>query len=309
MVIPVYNAAQFLRESIDSVLSQNYPAIEVIAVDDGSTDGSLEILLEYGGRITVIEQSRKGAAAARNAGVRAAKGRLIAFQDADDVWLPGKLVAQVEYLLANPATHIVFSQFAFWHADEAGRYRDPSWFVNKPDTWELKQELSGYIYADELLDSCIAMIVPVIRREVFDAVGGFDEQLYAGSDYDFWLKATARFRAHKMPRCFALYRIHERGITGTPKTTNFSYLVLSRAIERTGLAGPDGRRADKAVVEKRLADSWLYFAEVHLKRGDRRIAGKALRTYVRLSGFRPRALANYVIVRAEAFTRRRQPIS
>lgn len=280
VVIPVFNAAAYLREAIDSVLGQDYPAMDVILVDDGSDDGGLEIMRSYGERVRVIRQDRAGPAAARNIGIRAARGDYLAFHDADDVWMPGKLTAQMRFMQAHPEFHIVFGQFAFWTPDANRHYPDPLRFLERPDSWEIKQPLSGCIYADELMDSCIAMITPVVRREVFDALGGFDEALLGGSDYDFWLRATHRFQVHKMPLCFAAYRLQTRGVTGTPKSTNFPYVVLKRALDTYGLAGADGRRADARAVHQRLADTWLMFALMHLDRGSRPLAIGALARYL-----------------------------
>ncbi len=283
VIIPVFNAAPYLRESLDSVLSQDYPDIEVVVVDDGSSDDSLAILRSYGARIRLLQQQRRGPGAARNRAVQEARGEYLAFHDADDVWLPGKLPTQMRFMLDHPEHRIVFGQFAFWEADADNRFPDPARFVAQPDSWQVKQNLSGTIYVDELAESCIAMITPIIHREVFTAVGGFDESLLAGSDYDFWLKATYRFSAHKMPNCFAAYRIHSKGVTGTPKTTNFPFVVLKRAIDTFGLTGPDGRTVERSAMYQRMADTWLNFAVVHTQNGSRRIALHALAQYLRYS--------------------------
>jgi glycosyltransferase involved in cell wall biosynthesis len=100
VVVPVRNGERFLGEALDSVLAQDYEPVELIVVDDGSTDGSGDIAGARGAH--VIRQEGGGLAAARNAGLAAAQGELVAFIDADDVWLPGKLVRQVEYLLDRP---------------------------------------------------------------------------------------------------------------------------------------------------------------------------------------------------------------
>lgn len=290
VVIPVFNAAPYLRESVDSVLGQGYPHLELILVDDGSTDGSLEIMRSYGDRVRLVQQNRAGPGAARNRGVRAAGGEYLAFHDADDVWMPGKLDAQVRFMLEHPEFAIVFGQFAFWNPDQDNRYPDPKLFLDRPETWEIKQPMSGSLYVDELMDSCIAMITPLVRREAFDAIGGFDETLLGGSDYDFWLKATHRFLAHKMPLCFAAYRLQTKGVTGTPKAINFPFVVLKRAVDTFGLVGPDGRSANALAVHQRLADTWLNFAWVHMENGNRRTALHALAQHVRHAPRRWRAV-------------------
>jgi glycosyltransferase involved in cell wall biosynthesis len=267
--------------------------MELILVDDGSTDASLQIMRNYGDRIHLIHQDRAGPAAARNRGIRAAQGDYLAFHDADDVWMPGKLEAQIRFMLERPEFQIVFGQFAFWNPDEYKRYPDPTLFLDRPETWEVKEPLSGSIYVDELMDSCIAMITPVVRREVFETIGGFDETLLGGSDYDFWLRATHRFRAHKMPQCFAAYRLQTKGVTGTPKAINFPFVVLKRAVDTFGLTGPDGRNASAQAVNQRLADTWLNFALLHIDRGSRRIALHALAKYVQYAPRRWHACLRY----------------
>lgn len=271
IVIPVHNAGRFLAECLDSVLSQDFDDFELVAVDDGSTDDSLAILVHYrecDGRVRVVPGPRGGPAAARNRGLQAATGALIAFQDADDIWLPGKLRRQVEHLDSHPEHAIVFCQFAFWQADADGRFPDPLRCAADRGRWQIPQPLSGWIYAEELQESCIGMNTPLLRREVFERLGGFDEALLAGSDYDFWLRATFRFQAHKIPDCLALYRIHAKGVTGTPKRENYAALLYQRAVTRQGLAGPDGRTISAADVAHRLAGFWLGFGLQHLERGD-----------------------------------------
>lgn len=300
VIIPVFNAAPYLRESIDSVLGQDYPSIELILVDDGSTDGSHEILSSYGERIRVLRQDRKGPAAARNRGVGIARGAYIAFHDADDVWLPGKLSTQMDFVREHPEFRIVFGQFAFWRPDANARYPDPTQLLEQPELWEIKQELSGKIFVDQLIESSIAMITPVVHREVFDAIGGFDESLLGGSDYDFWLKATYRFNAHKLPYCFAAYRLHASSVTRTPKPTNFAFTVLKRAVDAHGVTGPDGRHADPIRVAQRLADTWLDYALVHIARGSKSLGIRGLVHYVRESPRPIRALARSALVLAKS---------
>ena len=106
VVIPVYNRASLVRRAVDSVLQQDTPAAEVIVVDDGSTDGTAPVLASYGGAIRVLRQENQGVSAARNHGVAASGGALIAFLDSDDRWLPGKLSCQAAYMIAHPEVQI-----------------------------------------------------------------------------------------------------------------------------------------------------------------------------------------------------------
>jgi glycosyltransferase involved in cell wall biosynthesis len=282
VVIPVHNAARYLAECLDSVLAQDYAPLEIIAVDNGSQDASLDILKQYAARgVRVLTESKPGAAAARNAGVRAARGELIAFQDADDIWAPGKLSAQVRYLREHPQIGIVFGQFANWYPDEHGRFEPPQRLFDDPARWEVKEELSGWIYVEELLSCPIAMIVPLLRREVMDVTGGFDESMEAGSDYEFWLRATYRFQAHKLPLCLALYRHHGRGITSRVRMRSTIALALDRAMHSMGLTGPDGRSVSERAIHDRFAEIWFQFGILHLQRGSIRVGLDSLRKYFR----------------------------
>src|SRR5512143_4014499 len=111
VVMPVYNGARYLRQALESALNQTYRPLEIIVVDDGSTDETSAILAEFGSRIRAIRQKNPGSAAARNAALQAAHGEIIAFLDADDLWLPQKLEVQVAYLRAHPDVELVATRW------------------------------------------------------------------------------------------------------------------------------------------------------------------------------------------------------
>ena len=119
VVIPVYNGGRYLRESIDSVLAQTFHDYEIVCVDDGSTDDSPVLLQEYGQRLRVVRQENSGQSAARNVGVKLARGEYIAFLDQDDVWYPSKVQNQVAVLDAEPDVVLVHCNFD--RIDERGR--------------------------------------------------------------------------------------------------------------------------------------------------------------------------------------------
>ena len=129
VVIPAYNAAKFLHETIASVLAQTYPPSEVIVVDDGSTDCTMDVVRAFGGKVILIEQDNKGTAAARNRGIREARGEYIAFIDHDDFWLPQKLERQIEFLTKQNYNWIYCNSIFF--DTEAGKEihkRTPKYF-------------------------------------------------------------------------------------------------------------------------------------------------------------------------------------
>jgi glycosyltransferase involved in cell wall biosynthesis len=181
VVIPTYNRASFLKEAIDSVLSQIYRDFELIVVDDGSTDDTPKLLLSYGKKIKVITKANKGPSSARNRGIKAAKGKWIAFLDSDDVWKPDKLEKQVQFIKENPDIKICQTE-EIWIRN--GKRVNP----------RKKHEMhSGWIY-EQCLPLCIVSPSSVmIHGDVFEKVGLFDETLLACEDYDLWLRIAPHY--------------------------------------------------------------------------------------------------------------------
>jgi GT2 family glycosyltransferase len=179
VIIPTYNRAAFLAEAIDSVLSQTYTHLELIVVDDGSTDATVELLRQYDGKIAVLHTAHGGPSAARNAGIAASRGRYLAFLDSDDVWLPGKLASQMLFFQENPAARICQTE--------------EIWIRNgvRVNSMKKHKKYSGWIFR-ECLPLCIVSPSSVmIERSVLDEVGLFDEAFPACEDYDLWLRIAA----------------------------------------------------------------------------------------------------------------------
>jgi glycosyltransferase involved in cell wall biosynthesis len=193
----MYNVARFVREAAESVLSQSWQDLELLAVDDGSTDSTAREIEEIRDpRVLLLREPHRGVAAARNAGLRSARGRYIAFLDADDVWLPGKLERDVAYLDADPEADLVFS--AMRMVDESGR-----------GLGRTIRRWSGVLTPrDLLIENMIGADTVLMRRAAFEQTGWFDENLPAGSDYDYLLR-LALLRPnnlHGASRVSALYR-------------------------------------------------------------------------------------------------------
>jgi glycosyltransferase involved in cell wall biosynthesis len=251
----------------------------------------LRVIEEFGAPVRVLRQHNVGPAAARNRAVRESRGRYLAFIDGDDVWLSGKLRAQLDYMERADAQPIVFTQFAYWRPDSAGNYQPAEVRAREAVSRLVPGEWSGWLYPQILLGSPIHIITTLIRREVFDAVGGFDEALRGGSDYDFWIKAARRYQAHRIPGCHALYRLHGSGVTSVPRPVNYPYLVLTRALENLGRCGPDGRCLDEAAVQARLAHLSFRFGRMHYLGGDVRMAREAFMRALRHDNRHLKALA------------------
>jgi glycosyltransferase involved in cell wall biosynthesis len=181
VIIPTYNRARIIEEAVDSVLAQDYKGFELIVVDDGSTDNTSEVLARYEDDIRMIFQMNKGVSAARNRGIAEAAGKLIAFLDSDDLWLPQKLSTQVEFFRQRPDALICQTE-EVWVRN--GVRVNPKQRHKKP---------SGMIFKPSLELCLVSPSAVMIRRELLDTVGNFDETLPACEDYDLWLRISCRF--------------------------------------------------------------------------------------------------------------------
>lgn len=185
-IIPTYNRAHIVCEAIESVLAQTYPNVETIVVDDGSIDGTLEVLQRYGDRIRIVSQKNSGPACARNRGVAASNGSLIAFLDSDDIWLPSKLERQVS-LLDKAGAEVpccLCNILMRWQDREFASF-DRAWL--RPNSDE-----GVWVNVDEILATRFVLFNQgvVIRREVWAKIGGFDENMRFMEDYDLPLRLS-----------------------------------------------------------------------------------------------------------------------
>ena len=180
VIIPSYNRLEPLCRAIDSVLAQRFKDFELIVVDDGSTDGTPDIQEMYGSRITYIRQEQRGVSSARNTGIRHGSAPYIALLDSDDLWLPGKLQVQAEFISTSP--DILIHQ------------TDEIWIRNgkRVNPKNRHSKTGGYIFPQSLHLCLISPSAVVISREIFEKYGYFDEDLPVCEDYDLWLRTTWR---------------------------------------------------------------------------------------------------------------------
>lgn len=178
-IIPAYNCAPYLPRAINSVLAQSYPNIECIVVNDGSTDNSGEVARSFGDRVKVIDQINGGASAARNTGIRHAHGELIAFLDADDYWLAGKIARQVQIMQSYPEVVLVstgFTDHADWELDPLAR-------ENQDDTYVVHRD-----FLPLFLDPYLGTPTVMVRQQRIAEAGLFDPALPIAEDIDFYFR-------------------------------------------------------------------------------------------------------------------------
>jgi glycosyltransferase involved in cell wall biosynthesis len=203
VVIPAYNAARWIEETLQSVFAQDYPDYEVIVVDDGSTDNTAEVVARFP-QVRCIRKPNGGQASARNVGIRAAQGQYIAFLDADDVWRPEKLRVQMDLLQKTGLAWV--HSYIYYFDGQTGKPFD----VSKPlfSKWFLRTE--GNIAESLMIYNRIYSPTPVVKRSVFDEVGFFDEALLLRNreDWEMWLRIAARYPVGIIRRPLAGYRVH-----------------------------------------------------------------------------------------------------
>lgn len=179
VIIPTHNRAGWVGEAMESVLEQTYEPIELIVVDDGSTDHTGRVVQALSSALTYMPQPQAGVSAARNRGVAASHGELVAFLDSDDLWQPEKVAAQVELLRQQPQTQVC--------------YTDEIWIRHggRVNPKHIHQKCSGWMFLESLPRCLISPSSIMLRRSLWDRLGGFDERLPACEDYDLWLRLTA----------------------------------------------------------------------------------------------------------------------
>ena len=232
VVIPAFNRAQLLPRCLDSVFAQIFKPLEVIVVDDGSTDSTRDLIRrDYPGVILIVQEN-KGVSAARNAGIRAAGGNWLAFLDSDDTWLPGKLASQAQAVHERPGSNVV-------HTDEI-------WVRNgvRVNPQRKHKKYGGFIFRRCLPRCVISPSSVIIHRRVFERVGLFDETLPVCEDYDLWLRICAR-----MPVLFikepliTKYGGHVDQLSSRHRGMDrYRICALQRVINEVALA-PDDRQA------------------------------------------------------------------
>ncbi len=242
VVVPAHNAEATLRESIDSVLRQTLSNFELIVIDDGSTDTTAEILAGITDpRVIHFSFANAGPSAARNRGIERASGKFIAFLDADDLWLPGKLAAQVDALHSNPDAALVFS----WSdsIDEAGAFLKKGNYVHPEEP--VYEQLIVWNFLDN-------GSTPMVRHEALSEVGIFDEEIWLGEDWDMWLRLAWHYPIICVPEVHVLYRVRKSSASSNVQPVAEGTLkVLQRALDRL----PPSRNRDRL---ERTAKANLY---------------------------------------------------
>jgi glycosyltransferase involved in cell wall biosynthesis len=238
VIIPAYDVAEYIGEALDSVLAQTFTDYEIIVVNDGSPDTDVleRALVPYMSRIVYLKQPNSGVSAARNAGIKAARGPLIAFLDGDDVWLPNYLIVQVKRIQADPTIDVLYPNvMMFGGASEQGE----EFMTLCPSNGEVTFERL-------LLQECNVSNCSIARRDTIVRAGLFDESLRSVEDFDLWLrviKAGGRIAYHR--DVLARYRRRSGSLTADPIWLSEHILEVLRKVRA---------RDDLTLSEKQTVD-------------------------------------------------------
>ncbi|GAB6096925.1 glycosyltransferase [Desulfatiferula olefinivorans] len=239
VIIPTYNRSVTVCEAVDSVLAQTYEPVEVLVVDDGSTDDTGDRLAAYGDRIQRIVQPNRGVSAARNAGITRARGEYLAFLDSDDLWEKEKLSAQMAFFREHPEALICQCE-EIWIRN--GKRVNPMNKHKKP---------SGMMFEPSLHLCLVSPSAVMIKRSLFDEVGLFDESLPACEDYDLWLRIGCRRPIYTTTERHVIKRGgHEDQLSRAPGLDRFRIRSLSRLLASGLLTDAQARKTREVLREK-----------------------------------------------------------
>ncbi|HAJ60096.1 MAG TPA: glycosyl transferase family A [Cyanobacteria bacterium UBA8543] len=242
VIIPVYNGEKTIKETIESVLNQTFTNFEIIVINDGSKDATIQIVESIQDpRIKLFSYPNAGQAASRNRGISKAVGEFIAFLDADDLWTPDKLEAQLKALQENPQAAVAYSWTDF--IDESGKFLRPGAYMS----------VTGDVYKHLLVVNFLENgSNPLIRASALREVGNFDESLSNAHDWDMWLRLAARYHFVAVSSIQILYRVSSTSMSSNVLGMQKSSL---RVIERAYAQAPESIQHFKRIS---LANSHKY---------------------------------------------------
>jgi glycosyltransferase involved in cell wall biosynthesis len=240
-IIPTFNAAEYVSQAVNSVLATRGVSVEVIVIDDQSTDATWQMLERFGGAIRKVRQQKGGPYKARNLGARLASGQWLAFLDADDEWLPEKLARQLA--AADDDAALIFTDCENFGACDRVKAR-------QSDTTEF---FDGEVFEQLLLGNFISMSSVLIRRDWFERLGGFSEEHTGVQDWDLWLRYTAAGGQVKVIRdALTRYRIHAGQMT-----QNLDLRAAERlAVLERALSSSRGQRVSRETTRRARASVW-----------------------------------------------------
>ncbi|MEA2060794.1 MAG: glycosyltransferase family A protein [Thermodesulfobacteriota bacterium] len=242
VIIPTFNRGWIIAEAVQSVLDQTYQPLEIIVVDDGSTDNTRDVLEPFMDRIILLKQENKGVSAARNLGIQNTRGEFIAFLDSDDLWLPDKTACQIDFFKASPNA-IICQTEEIWI--RKGRRVNPKKKHKKP---------SGMIFEPSLHLCLVSPSAVMMHHSFFDIIGLFDECLAACEDYDLWLRTSLAYPVFLIERpCIVKRGGHSDQLSGMHSLDRFRIQSIKKMLSSGKLSETQKKEALTVLKKKSIS--------------------------------------------------------
>ena len=239
VILPTYNRAWALKDAVDSVLSQDYPNIELVIIDDGSKDNTQELLEAYKNKIIVLRQENSGVSAARNKGIKKSRGEFIALLDSDDAWDKRKISCQVEFFKHHPEALICQTE-EIWIRN--GKKVNPKAKHKKP---------SGMIFEPSLNLCLVSPSAVMMKRQLFDMKGYFNENFTVCEDYDLWLRVSSTLPVFLIDKPYTIKRGgHKDQLSNFHSQDKFRIRSLSALIQSGHLTQEQIEKTKKVLKKK-----------------------------------------------------------
>ena len=263
-VIPTHNRAQFVGEAVDSVLAQSRPVNEIIVVDDGSTDDTVERLKRYGPAIRCVSQQNRGPSAARNRGIKEAHGDFVAFLDSDDLWVPRTIELQLDFFARHPDTEFVFGNMV--NFSQGTEKETPEIRHSVVEDYLLANPAGLENFFELLIEqNFVATPTVMARRASLNKVGDFDETRSIAEDFDYWLRAAIRCRWGFVNATLSRRRRHTGNLISTWTRWN---VAMVQVLETTARSLAEGRPGAEDLLNRRLRAIYYDLGSAFLKQGD-----------------------------------------
>lgn len=263
-IIPTYNRARLVCGAIDSIMAQSRPVNEIIVIDDGSTDDTLEGLKKFGHAIRYLRQQNRGPSAARNRGIKEARGDFVAFLDSDDLWVPGKIEMQLNLFASNPHVDFCFGKMVSFF-DEADDETPVIKDVASEDYLVTHQTNLEKLFELLIVQNPVATGTVMARRTSLDLVGDFDESRSISEDFDYWLRAAIRCRWGFVNSILMRRRRHSGNLVANWTKWNVARMQV---LEQTARRLAVGRAGAEDLIIRTLRTSYYDLGSAFLKQCD-----------------------------------------
>ena len=275
VVIPTFNGEAFIADTLRGVLAQTHPAVEIIVVDDGSADGTCQLVGQVAPAARVITQRNAGVSAARNAGLEAAQGRYVICLDQDDIWHPSQLARQMAAFAQHAGCGAVVCRYHHWYLD-GDAYPAPATVWPADPGLVVDADFTGWVYHQFLSDCWALTSGTLMLKEAVLGCGGFDTSLSYSEDWDLWLRLSQKVPFVLLQWPPVLYRQHPVQGSRSVRKQDFRTDLLLRYAATHGLASADGRAMAPGQFAETVSRYQAEFGYHHLQQGDRWTGVRAL---------------------------------